>query len=241
MDRRGNLYLVPNARPVRQVNGLAWGYSFQDMNLLDNPTGQTWVEHQETIVFQLNSSSTPGMASLQFGRFRPHTGEVFVQYSCVAGYCCTTLTQSAVAGAQQLFVQDPTGLQPAVTGGLLGTIPGSVARIWEPVNTAGTNGGEEAVQVASNWVAGTNPVLLASPLVNNHAVGAGLSEMPPEIHQAIVSLTIGLLCRDDVSGDEPYSQTPYGPTVRKSKRGGKAGGLIDNAEGVLHRYRPRVH
>ena len=241
VDKWGNVYVVPDQNPVRQVNGFAWGFSYDDMNLLDMSLSPLWIEKQKTILFQLNSMGTAGLGSLQFGRVRPVQDEIFVQYSYVTGYCNTTLSQPASAGASQIYVQDPTGLQPAVTGGLLGTIPGSVARIWEPVNSAGSSGGEEAIQVASNWVVGTNPVMLASQLQNNHAAGAGVSELPPEVHQAVVSLTVGLLCRDDVSNDEPFKQTPFGPTVRQSKKGGKAGGLVNHAEGILRRYRPQVH
>lgn len=240
VDRWGNVYLVPKARPIRSVTGFAWGYDFQDLQVLYNPASQTWVEKEESIIFQLNPVGTAGLSNLQFGRVAPRVDEVYVQCMYVAGYCNTTLTAAATAGASSITVADPTGLQAAVSGGLLGTIPGSVARIWEPLNNAGTSGGEEAFQVSPNWTGG-NPVQLASPLANAHAVGAGVSEMPAEIHQAIVSLTVALLCREDVSDDEPYSNTPFGPTVRRSKKGGKAGGLVDHAEGILKRYRPRVH
>lgn len=240
VDRWGNIYLVPTARPVRAVTGFAWGYDFQDLQVLDQPSSQTWIEKGETIIFQINPVGGRALANIQFGRVMPQVDEVYVQCQYVAGYCNTTLTAAASQGQSSITVADPTGLQPAVSGGLLGTIPGSVARIWDPVNNAGTSGGEEAVQVSPNWTGG-NPVTLASPLVNNHAIGAAVSELPPEVHQAVVCLTVALLCREDVSSDEPYSGTPFGPTVRRSKKGGKAGGLVDSAEGILKRYRPRVH
>jgi hypothetical protein len=65
--------------------------------------------------------------------------------------------------------------------------------------------------------------------------------MPPELHQAICELTVGLLMREDVSEEDPYGGTPFGPTVRESHSGGKAGGLVDHAREVLLRYRPKVH
>lgn len=240
VDRWGNISLVPTARPIRAVTGFAWGYDFQDLQVLDSPSSQTWIEKGETITIQINPVGGQALTNIQFGRVMPQVDEVYVQCQYVAGYCNTTLAEAATANSSTLTLADPTGLQPAISGGLLGTIPGSVARIWEPVNAGGTSGGEEAVQVSNNWTGG-NPVALASPLVNNHAIGAGVSEMPPEVHQAVVCLTVALLCREDVSADEPYSQTPFGPTVRRSKRGGKAGGLVDTAEMILRRYRPRVH
>jgi hypothetical protein len=241
VDRWGNVYLVPGARPIRSLDGLAWGYSFQDMQPLSDLSRQVWIEKQETVVFQLGSAGTAGLSRFQFGRARPTADEVYVAYAYTAGYCNTTLSMPAAAGDTQLYLTDPTGLQPAVSGGLLGTIPGSTMRIWEPVNSDGTTGGEEAVQVSPNWVAGTNPVILSAPLANAHAAGAGVSELPPEVHQAIVSLAVALLCREDVSDDEPYRGSPFGPAIRQSKKGGKAGGLVDHARMVLHRYRPFVH
>jgi hypothetical protein len=240
VDRWGNAYLVPKARPIRSVDGLAWGWSFQDMQAVTDLPSQVWVEKQETVIFQLNGATNAGLANLQFGRVRPVASEIYCMYAYTVGYCNTTLSVAADEGATEIYLADPTGLQPAVSGGLLGTIPGSVMRIWEPLSSDGTTGGEEAVQVSPNWAAGTNPVQLASPLAHAHAIGAGISEMPPEIHQAIISLTVGLLCREDVTADAPFPGG-FGPTVRESKTGGKAGGLVDHAKHVLHRYRPFVH
>ena len=46
--------------------------------------------------------------------------------------------------------------------------------------------------VADNWVAGTNPVLLASPLQFDHAAGAGVSEMPADwAAQRVKNLSLG--------------------------------------------------
>jgi hypothetical protein len=234
VDRWGNIYIVPPNTPVRQVNAIAYGGNFQDLSLLSNLSAQTWIEQQKTIVVSQVPNGGAYLGSLQFGGTRPGADEVYVQYSYVAGYCSTFLTAAASSGTSTLTVADPTGLQPPVTGGLIGTIPGSVARIWDP-------GFEEAVQVANGWTAGTNPVQLAGNLLNNHEAGASVSELPPEVHQAVGELAVGLLMREDVSEEEPYSRTPFGPTVRESSSGGKAGGLVDHAREVLLRYRPKVH
>lgn len=233
VDRYGNIYIVPLNNPVRQVNAIACGGDFQNLSLLTLSPANPWIERQESIIVSQVAGGA-NLSSLQFGRGVTTCGEVYVQYSYVAGFCNTTLSQSATQGASQIFVNDPTGLQPAVTGGLLGTIPGSVARIWDP-------GFEEAVQVSPSWVAGTNPVLLAGPLQNAHAAGAGVSEMPAELHQAVQELAVGLLMREDVSFEEPFGNTPFGPTVRESHEGGQAGGLINHAREILFRYAPRVH
>ena len=233
VDRWGNIYIVPPHNPIRQVNAVAIGSDFQNMSLMTLGATNPWIEDQKTIILSQVSGGA-NLSSLQFGGSRRGADQVYVQYSYVAGYCSTTLSAPAAAGASQVTVADPAGLQAAVTGGLLGTIPGSIARIWDP-------GFEEAVQVSPTWVTGANPVTLASPLQFGHAVGASVSELPPEVHQAICELTVGLLMREDVSEEEPYSSTPFGPTVRESHSGGKAGGLVDHACEVLLRYRPMVH
>jgi hypothetical protein len=234
VDREGQIYLTPPHNPIRQLNALAYGSSFQTLSLVSNLQSQIWIEDSKSIIVSQVPNGGAYLGQLQFGGTRPGMDWCYAQYSYVAGFCVTTLSAPAAAGATQITVQDPTGLQAAVTGGLLGTIPGSIARIWDP-------GLEEAVQVSPNWVTGTNPVTLASPLQNGHAAGAGVSELPPEIHQAIQELAVGLLCREDVTEEEPYGNTPFGPTVRESRSGGKAGGLIDHAREVLLRYRPKMH
>jgi hypothetical protein len=234
VDRWGNIFIVPPHNPIRQVNAVAIGSDFQNMSLITLGATNPWIEDGKTIILSQATGGGASLSSLQFGGTRPGMDSAYVQYSYVAGYCCTTLTAPANSGTSSLTVADPTGLQPAVTGGLLGTIPGSVARIWEP-------GNEEAVQVSPTWTAGTSPVQLASPLLNAHAAGAGVSELPPEVHQAVMELAVGLLMREDVSEDEPYASTPFGPTVRESHSGGKAGGLVSHAREILLRYAPRVH
>lgn len=242
MDKWGRVFFVPENNPVRLVTGFAYGSDPASMTLLPNPQSspQVWIERQKSIIFSPYLSGSANLSTLQFGGARPGASEVYAQYSYVAGYCVTTLSQPATAGATEIYVTDPIGLTADVSGGLLGTIPGSVARIWDPAVEDGSTGGEEAVQVAPNWVAGTNPVLLSSPLLHNHAAGAGVSELPPEVHQAVVSLTVAWLCREDVSDENPYPSS-FGPTIRESKSGGKAGGLVDHARAILHKYRPQVH
>lgn len=242
VDRWGNVYVVAENAPVRSLDGLAWGSDFQDLTVLSLPSSQVWIEKQQTIIVApWPNGYTNGLSNYQFGGRRAGQDYLYVQYIYTAGYAVTTLSQSAAKDATEIYLTDTTGLQPGASTGLLGAIPGSTARIWEPVDEAGTTGGEEAIQISSNWTAGTNPVLLTSPLANSHAAGAAVDELPPEVHQAVISLTVALLCREDTAGDEPFKGTPFGPTVRESKSGGKSGGLVDHAKHILGRYRPRVH
>lgn len=230
----GNVYIVPLNNPIRQVQALAYGSNFQSLSLMTITSTNPWIERQESLIVSPYTGGA-NLSSLQFGPpTAPNADFAYVQFKYVAGYCTTTLAAPAAEGDTQLTLADTTGLVAAQTGGLLGTIPGSVARLWDP-------GFEEAVQVADNWVVGTNPVLLATPLRFDHAAGAGVSEMPAELHQAIQALTVALLMREDVSYEEPFGQTPFGPSVRESHSEGQAGGLVNNAREILTRYAPRVH
>lgn len=231
IDRRGRIFLHPSNTPVRQVTGLAFGSDFQLLSQLTDLT-QVWVEDQRGIVVSAIPLRGTWAGTLEFGNVPPPGGEVYVEYTYVAGYCSTTLTAQAVQGASSITVADATGLQPPFTG-LLGTIRSSTARIWDPAL-------EEAVVVGPSFTpsTGVTSVPLATPTIFPHEIGTSVSELPPEVHQAIVSLAVALLCRDDtVSEEDPYPGTPYGPTTRRGSSGGKAGGLVDTAWQLLDPYK----
>lgn len=225
VDRDGLCWLTPANVPVRQVQAVAYGSTFQNMNALASPS--VWVEDARGIAVALIPQSGSFFGALQFGSVPPPGGEIFIQYQYVAGYANTTLTASAAPGTSSLAVADGTGFQ-APSVGLLGTLGGSVARIWEP-------GVEEAVALNSAYVSGSKTLTLANALQNAHAAGAVISEFPAEVRQAIICHAVGLLLREDVSAEEPFSGTPFGPTARMG--GGKSGGLVDHAMMLLEPYR----
>lgn len=233
VDRYGQIMLHPSNVPVRQVTGVAYGTDFQNMTALTDLT-QVWVEDARGIVV----SAIPfrgTFSTLEFGMVPVAGNEVFVQLQYVAGYASTALSATVAAGSSSLTVQDATGFQgPSVpSSGLAVTIPGSIARIYDP-------GNEEAVTVAS--ISGST-LTLASATTYAHTVSSGpagqvgVSELPPEIHQAVISMAVALMMREDVTGEEPFSGTPYGPATRRSDSGGKAGGLLDTAYELLEPYR----
>lgn len=235
VGKYGQIYLHPSNTPVRQVIGVAMGSDFMNLQVLGN-LAQTWVEDARGIVITSTPQMSTTFGSLQFGSLPAQGREIFVQYAYIAGYCNTTLSASVGASSSTVQVVDPTGLQPPATN-LLTTAPGSPARIWDP-------GLEEAVVVSSAYTAGNSTVNLVTPTINAHTVGSGpsgqvsFSEMPAEIHQAVIALAVGLLCRDDtVSDEEPYPGTSYGPTTRASSSGGKAGGLVETAWQLLYPYK----
>jgi hypothetical protein len=237
IDPRGRVFLHPSNTPVRQVTGLAFGSDFQLLSVLTDLT-QVWVEDQRGIVVSAIPLRGTWAGTLEFGNVPPPGGEVYVEYTYIAGYCSTTLNATTASGAAAIVVNDGTGLQPPATG-LLGTLAGSTARIWDPAH-------EEAVVIGAPFTqtSGQVSVPLVNPTTQTHTATAGpggqvgISELPSEVHQAVIALAIALLCRDDtVSDEEPYPGTPYGPTTRRGSSGGKAGGLVDTAWQLLDPYK----
>lgn len=228
VDRWGRIILHPSNVPVRQVVGVAYGTDFQNLTTLTDLT-QTWVEDARGIVV----SSIPWRGSfsgtLEFGNVGPGGTELYVAYQYVAGWANTTLTANASQGGSSITVADATGIQPQSTI-QFGTLPGSTLRIWDPAK-------EEAVTVGASYTAGATTVPLSSTLINAHSIGAGVSELPADVHQAVIELSVALLMRENVTDDEPFAGTPYGPTTRSSERGGAAGGLVDHARELLEPYR----
>lgn len=226
-DRDGLLYLTPSNVPVRTVTAIAFGTDFQNLTLLTNMT-QTWVEDQRGIIVSMMPNNAQ-LGGLQFGRAPAPDAQVYVEYQYVAGYANTTLSAPVTGGASSLTVTDPTGFVPPTTS-LVGTVQGSVARIWDPAF-------EEAVSVASSYVPGSTLVPTQNPLANAHAAGVQISEFPSEIRQAVICHAVALLMREDVSEEAPFPSTPFGPSARRSSSGGRAGGLVDHAMLLLEPYR----
>jgi hypothetical protein len=228
INKMGQIHLHPSDHPIRAITGLAYGADFQSLTLLADLT-QTWVEDARGVVVSIVPWRGSWTGTLEFGSSSQPGGMIFVQYQYVSGYANTTLSAPAAASAASITVKDPTGFQPQSTG-LLGTLSGSTARLWDP-------GFEEAVSVGTGYTAGNPVIPLQSPLASAHAAGTLVSEFPAAVRQAIITYAVGLLCRDDVTAEEPFARTPYGPTARRSKSGGKAGGLVSEAENLLKPYR----
>lgn len=225
MDRLGRIFLHPSNVPVRSITALAYGANFQNLTLLTDLT-QVWVEDARGIVVALTPVSAATLGQLQFGAPVTPGFELYVQYQYVAGYACTTLTSSAASGQRILQVADSTGFQVPSTA-LIGTLAGSTARIWDP-------GIEEAISVTA--VAG-NTVTASANLANTHGIGVAVSELPAEVRQGIICYAVALLMKEDTSDEEPFTGTRFGPSVRRARSKGAAGGLINDAEDWLERYK----
>lgn len=237
IDRRGRIHLHPKNHPVRSIVGIAFGPDPSLMTVLQNASQITtsWVEDQRGLVVGLIPTNGAFLGNLQFGRAPSDGGLVFVEYSYVAGYANTYLTSNAASGQPDLSVADPTGFMPPATNFLGNMYGASVARIWNP-------GLEEAFAVSQNYQQGANPVVASTNLVNSHTAtgapkfGPQVSEFPAELRTAVIQYAVALLMREDVASSFPFPGSP-GPAARRSDGGGKAGGLIDEAEKTLCRYR----
>jgi hypothetical protein len=229
VDRWGRMWLHPTNFPVRSVTGIAYGVDFENLTAVESISEQVFVESQRGLVITMVPFNGAWMGSLQFGPAAPPMAQVYVQYQYVAGYANTYLTENISSGVTSLPVADPTGFTPAMTTLWNTTVGGSIARIWDPAN-------EEAVAVSASYTIGSSPVTLANATQNAHLENAQVSELPAEVRQAVVSYTVGLLLRQDTEEDMPFPGSP-GPTARRSKSRGVAGGLISEAENLLKPYR----
>lgn len=215
-DRSGRLSIHPSNIPARLVTAISYGTDPANLATISDLSG-VWIEDGRQILL-----TVPGRSNwtgfLEFGP--PSSGdEVYVRISYTCAYASTTLTAPASAGASTVAVSAPAGI-----------MPGDVLRIWDP-------GNEEAVTVAAGFVPGMATVPLAAPLASSHAIGAGLSGLPAELHQSIICYAVALLLREDVSSDEPFAGAEFGPAARRSGTGGRSGGLVDEAERMLAPYR----
>jgi hypothetical protein len=217
-NRRGVISFHAAMNPVRQVTALSTGLTPGSLQPWSD-LSQAWLEgaRQQQILF---ACRPPGMwgPGVQFGGARAG-GEVWMEIGYTAGWVATTTT-GATAAQSVLPVADATGI-----------MPGDALRLWDPAL-------EEAVIVAPSWVPafGAANIPIIGTLAFSHAAGASVSGLPARMHQAVISCAVGLLLREDVSSDEPFSNTSFGPSARMSEAGGKAGGLMDEAYRLLLDY-----
>jgi hypothetical protein len=232
LDKYGRLYLHPSNNPVRSITAFAYGTDPTQLNVVSSSdlAQQVWIEDARGVIVALTPLNSTFSGPLQFGPPAVTGYEMYVQYSYVAGYACTTLSESVSSGASSLPVVDATGFTgPASV--TIGTIPGSVARIWDA-------GLEEAVQVAPPFTSATGPTSLplASTLANSHAAGVAVSEMPAEVRMGVITMAVALLVKPDiVESSGPFAHGSYGPGATGG--GGPAAQLLGEACGWLDRYK----
>lgn len=216
-DRQGMLSIHPSNNPVRKVTAVSYGPDPTSLTALTDLSG-VWIEDARQVTVAAPTRAN-WAGFLQFGPPAGPSGLTWMQLTYTAGYASATLTGTANSGTSTLPVSNPAGI-----------MPGDVLRVWDP-------GVEEAVTVAAGYTVGSTSVPLASPLTQTHSAGAGVSGLPADIHQAVICHTVALLLREDVASEAPFADSQYGPSARRATSGGKAGGLLDEAERLLMPYR----
>ena len=216
-DRRGRLLIHAADTPVRSVSSLAWGFTPGQLNTYANPT--VWIEYDETIVYDVRGASWSwGPGALQIGTPSP-SADLYVQMTYAAGYVNALLVGNPAGGANTLQLTDVTGVRP-----------GAILRIWEP-------GKEEAVQVSAAYVPGTNPVALTTNTVNAHTAGAGVSELSPDTHEAVILYGTAMLTHPDRQAEDEWPDSDSGPSTRQSDARQTGAGLVAEAKRLLQRMR----
>jgi hypothetical protein len=221
-DGKGCLRFHAEHSPVIAVGQVGYGYSPTALTAIDG--SGAWVENGANLVVPMSTSSGAWSGSLQFGA-PAAGGELFVQAAITAGRVATVLTADATAGATQLTVADPTGIQA-----------GGTYRIWEP-------GAEETITVSTTWVpspVGTAPtprsVNLATATRYPHTAGHDLSGLTADQRLAVTQYATSLLLRPGNAAETTYPGTTMTSSV-SSKSGRSAGDYAKDAIATLASYR----
>lgn len=230
LGQDGRANIRPRDVPLRGITAVSYGVSPAAMlaDTLPNPTA--WLTAGRTYGFL--PGGLAGAGSLAPSFFGPAQrgvpgGRLFVSMSYVAGFPSAVLAEPCEAGDDHLTVSDPTSV-----------LPGGPLALYDV-------GKSETVTVAADYVPSIPtipPAPAAVPLavnaVNDHEAGVLVTGMPRGILQAVICFAVAFLMREDVSEEEPVD--PFGNARRSTagERGGQAGGLINDALGYLHPYRP---
>lgn len=232
----GRVTIQPRDIPVCSVTALSYGWSPDAQTALALAPGVIRDEGGGKLLsFRTGGGSAFIGPAIQFGGGPVGLGgQAYVTWSYVAGFVTCALSASCAKGASSVTVDDPTGI-----------MPGQTLRIYDEGEDK--SGASEALTLSATYVpqVPTVPptatsIPLASPTLFAHGEGTGLTGMPRTMLQAVIVQAVALLMRTDVSGEEPSSD--FGPAARTTMGGdreaGAAGGLVNQAERWLYRFRP---
>jgi hypothetical protein len=195
MTPQGNLIIRPDINPVIAFNSLSYGATPTNLTVV-NDLSPLWFEGDKVIYpIAQTSLSYSSQGPLAFG-FPPSSGsQIYVNYSYTAGYVNTL--GSGSAGSKSVTVASATGI-----------LPGQIINFYDGQYS-------ERLQVASNYVYGTNPVTLATAMAYNHT-NAAFSGMPAAVKEAaILVVTDFLKVRGDSSMTMAVTTRPSsGPSVQ---------------------------
>lgn len=157
--RDGDLILRAHQDRVKALTSVSWGVQWTTLTTLAAPL--CFIEENHIRV-QLNAGGQVWTGSLNLNS--PVSGSVFANWSYVAGWATTRLTNACLTTDTTITVDNPAGIVGATTGGAPATI----------LNLTNTDGATKAeVTVAS--VAG-DVVTLTAPVGTAFAAGAGVAE-----------------------------------------------------------------
>jgi hypothetical protein len=179
MDRKGRFKVHPSFGPVTAINDFAWGPLMGSLNTVPITVNNAWPE-QDSIVFQaFGAANVNYFAGMQAFNYivsgQPYDGEFYTQFTYTSGYPNSFTTATSNAGDTTLSLKDVTGLYPLMNN-----------TVWDGVN-------DEYIQIASNYVPGTNPITLTSPLLYKHGSGVNVSTLPAIVKQACIHFTVAMV------------------------------------------------
>ena len=166
---------------VRQLVSVTYGATPTTMTSLANVSGD-W-SRDGMIEVPIGNYTGSWSGSLQFfGAPIPGSStELFVEVQYVSGFPATALKSAVLANANTFDVVDPTGIQA-----------GDVLTIVDPGSPTVATVDDETVTVQSITNATVTPT---STLQFAHAAGCGVSEVPPDLKQAVAFVARSFLGR----------------------------------------------
>ena len=165
---RRDVTLYPKYFPVQSFNSLSYGATPSLMKSLTD-CSVAWLEQRSITIPSWNIVS---LSTIQHSNGLSGAG--YVEYSYVHGFV-NTIIAACTAGNTSVLPADVTGIYAGMT-----------IRIADGANS-------ETIKVASNYVAGTATVSLASPLAYSHTAGMSFSAMPLDIKEACILLARSII------------------------------------------------
>jgi hypothetical protein len=163
--KNGDAVLHAHQDHVKTVSSFAYGPNWTSLTVLTNPL--VFIEENRVRV-RVNGSGSPWIGNLSNLNWQTTGGTVFAQWTFIAGWVTTRLTNLQNIGDLTVTVDNPAGV-----------IPGTQLRF--------TAGSVQNTYIAAS-VAG-NVITLASPLIESWPSQAGVSETPDDLKEACILAT----------------------------------------------------
>jgi hypothetical protein len=174
MRRDGILRIPLDFTPILEVDSVSWGWAPNALGALTDLTGVYIGEKViEVPVYNLNNPTPPPVY------WRGGASDCYAITQYVNGYAHGLTTAQTAAGVNVIGMSSALG--PAVSP--LGVYQGTVLNIYDD---------ERSEQVTVLSAAGTTLTLTAVTAFS-HAAGVSISALPPDVKQAVISITSALI------------------------------------------------